>query len=155
MWWLSYKLPEILMQLLHIDSAITGAHSVSRQVADLVVAELQAHHPGAKTVVRDLAAHPLPHLTGEVIARARSDGTEGNHLPCNISRNRANNFFHRWLERSVVGMFVQRKAVADRHQSIGFLYGFIAKEERGGVNEKEKVAFSLIFHPKKSCKYRL
>ncbi|USI72803.1 FMN-dependent NADH-azoreductase [Sphingomonas morindae] len=50
------------MKLLHIDSSITGAHSVSRELSALVVERLVA--AGAQDVTyRDLAADALPHLT--------------------------------------------------------------------------------------------
>jgi FMN-dependent NADH-azoreductase len=48
--------------ILHIDSSITGDHSVSRRVSKRIVEQLQAGDPRAKVVRRDLAADPLPHL---------------------------------------------------------------------------------------------
>ncbi len=51
------------MKLLHIDSSILGANSVSRQVSAAAVAQLKAAHPGIETTYRDLVADPLPHLT--------------------------------------------------------------------------------------------
>jgi FMN-dependent NADH-azoreductase len=51
------------MKLLHIDSAITGESSVSRQLTSEIVARLRGAKGGADVTYRDLAAEPLGHLT--------------------------------------------------------------------------------------------
>ena len=51
------------MTILHIDSAITGEASASRELTAAIVRELTAADPGAQVAHRDLAAGPLPHLT--------------------------------------------------------------------------------------------
>lgn len=51
------------MTILHIDSSITGEHSVSRVLTARIVEQLRAADPGATVVRRDLAAEPLGHLT--------------------------------------------------------------------------------------------
>ena len=51
------------MTILHIDSSITGDHSVSRKVSGRIVERLRAADPRAELVRRDLASDPLPHLT--------------------------------------------------------------------------------------------
>ena len=48
------------MQLLHVDSSITGDASVSRHLSAAVVAHLRAGLPGVTVGRRDLAADPLP-----------------------------------------------------------------------------------------------
>lgn len=58
------------MKLLHIDSAATGAHSVTRELTAAIVARWQDAVPGLTVMYRDLDAEPLPHLTGEVLAKA-------------------------------------------------------------------------------------
>lgn len=50
------------MKLLHIDSSITGDHSVSRQLTASIVTRLSAADPALAVVRRDLAADPLAHL---------------------------------------------------------------------------------------------
>jgi len=50
------------MKLLHIDSSILGAHSVSRQVSAAVVEKLRQAHPDLRVLYRDLIAEPLEHL---------------------------------------------------------------------------------------------
>lgn len=49
--------------ILHIDSAITGENSVSRQVTQRLVERLRTLNPDAVVVRRDLVAEPLAHLT--------------------------------------------------------------------------------------------
>lgn len=51
------------MTILHIDSAITGEFSASRELSAAIVRELTATDQGSKITYRDLAAQPLPHLT--------------------------------------------------------------------------------------------
>lgn len=51
------------MNILHIDSSITGEASVSRQLTAAVVDAYRAAIPAATIVRRDLAAEPIPHLT--------------------------------------------------------------------------------------------
>ncbi|MBE7218551.1 MAG: NAD(P)H-dependent oxidoreductase [Caulobacteraceae bacterium] len=60
------------MNILHLDSSILGANSVSRQLSAGVVARLQAAHPGSVVTYRDLAADPLAHLSGPTFAAAQS-----------------------------------------------------------------------------------
>ena len=48
------------MKLLHIDSSISGARSVSRQLTAGIVARLRLTTPGLEVTYRDLAAAPVP-----------------------------------------------------------------------------------------------
>ena len=67
------------MNILHIDSSILGANSVSRQLSADVVARLAAVTPGASITYRDLAETPVPHLSGGYIAAAQNP--EAAHAP--------------------------------------------------------------------------
>src|SRR5688572_9321283 len=58
------------MKLLHLDSAATGANSVTRELTASIVARWRDALPGLVVTYRDLDAQPLPHLTGEVLAKA-------------------------------------------------------------------------------------
>lgn len=60
------------MTILHIDSAITGEASASRELTAAIVRELEAGDPAAQVSYRDLAAAPLPHLTLPAFAEAES-----------------------------------------------------------------------------------
>ncbi|NYE62315.1 FMN-dependent NADH-azoreductase [Duganella sp. 1224] len=53
--------------ILHIDSSVRSAGSLTRQLGAEVIAKLQAATPGAKVVTRDIVSHPLPHLTEQLI----------------------------------------------------------------------------------------
>jgi FMN-dependent NADH-azoreductase len=57
----SQSYQEIKMQLLHIDSSISGAKSVSRQLSASAVARMKETSAGLTVVYRDLAAAPVPH----------------------------------------------------------------------------------------------
>lgn len=59
------------MQLLHIDSSILAGHSVSRPLSAAVVAQMKANVPNINVTYRDLAADPIPHLSGAYLAAAQ------------------------------------------------------------------------------------
>lgn len=61
------------MKLLHLDSSILGQHSASRELGAAVVARWQRDVAGVEVVRRDLAADPLPHLSGASLAQADAD----------------------------------------------------------------------------------
>ena len=58
------------MKLLHIDSSILGGHSASRALGAAIVAARKAADPALEVTYRDLAASPLPHLSGGSLAKA-------------------------------------------------------------------------------------
>jgi FMN-dependent NADH-azoreductase len=63
------------MRLLHVDSSILGANSVSRKLsAEVVEAERQLV-PALEVTYRDLAANPLQHITGAHLAAAQPGAT--------------------------------------------------------------------------------
>jgi FMN-dependent NADH-azoreductase len=67
------------MNLLHLDSSILGGNSVSRTLSAAVVARLKGADPGLHETYRDLAAAPVPHLSGAYLAAAQS--TDAGHDP--------------------------------------------------------------------------
>ncbi|HDL7808482.1 TPA: NAD(P)H-dependent oxidoreductase [Yersinia enterocolitica] len=56
------------MKILHIDSSILGDVSVSRQLSAAIVAQLRAGRSDVEVTYRDVAADPLPHMSGEYFA---------------------------------------------------------------------------------------
>lgn len=58
------------MKILHIDSSPLGANSVSRTVSAQIVEQLKAGNQEATVTVRDVAAQPISHLTGEMLFAA-------------------------------------------------------------------------------------
>ena len=55
------------MKVLHIDSSIFGDQSVSRQLSQAIVSQLQAKNNDIHVEYLDLAEQPLPHLTAEIL----------------------------------------------------------------------------------------
>jgi FMN-dependent NADH-azoreductase len=51
------------MQLLHIDSSISGEQSVSRQLTASIVAHMKHTTPDLEITYRDIVAVPIPHLS--------------------------------------------------------------------------------------------
>lgn len=64
------------MNILHVDSSILGAASVSRGLSSEVVAQLKARHPQATVTYRDLADGRLGHLSAEQLAAAQAGTPE-------------------------------------------------------------------------------
>ncbi len=65
------------MQLLHIDSSILGANSVSRQLSQQVVDQWKAAHPGIVVQRLDLAVDSPSHLAMESLGFRLPPSTEG------------------------------------------------------------------------------
>ncbi len=61
------------MNLLHIDSSVTGESSASRQISAAIVAALSDTTPGLTVVRRDLEAAPVPHLSNSLLPTIRPD----------------------------------------------------------------------------------
>jgi len=72
------------MNLLHVDASVLGDHSVSRKVSAAIVARLQAANPSLSVTRRDLAADPIPHLSGLHLAAA-----QGVETPVHIQAEQA------------------------------------------------------------------
>ncbi|HEY0333352.1 MAG TPA: NAD(P)H-dependent oxidoreductase [Stenotrophomonas sp.] len=58
------------MKLLHLDSSALSDNSVTRELSAAVVAQWQASHPALQVEYRDLDVEPIPHLTGQSLAKA-------------------------------------------------------------------------------------
>jgi FMN-dependent NADH-azoreductase len=77
------------MKLLHVDSSILAAGSVSRQLSASIVAAQQALHPQLQIVRRDLAAEPVGHLTGAHLASLQGAVAEEPALRADIAAGQA------------------------------------------------------------------
>jgi len=67
------------MKLLHLDSSALADNSVTRELSAAVVARWRALEPGLQVEYRDLDREPLPHLTGQSLAKvdpAEADASE-------------------------------------------------------------------------------
>jgi FMN-dependent NADH-azoreductase len=56
------------MKILHVDSSILGANSITRSLTAAIVAQQQALHPETQVIYRDLASDAPLHLSGAHIA---------------------------------------------------------------------------------------
>jgi FMN-dependent NADH-azoreductase len=63
------------MNLLHIDTAITGENSVTRQVAAAIVEAARRANPALTVTYRDLDADPVPHLDSNSVGKLRGGTT--------------------------------------------------------------------------------
>ena len=73
------------MKLLHIDSSILGAGSVSRTLSSAIVAAQVAQHPGLEVSYRDLAAQPVDHLSGAHLAAGQGAVPEDAALAADVA----------------------------------------------------------------------
>ena len=73
------------MKLLHIDSSILGAGSVSRTLSSAIVAAQRAQHPGLQVSYRDLAAEPIGHLSGAHLAAGQGAVPEDATLAADVA----------------------------------------------------------------------
>lgn len=53
--------------ILHLNSSVRSAGSISRQLTAEFVEKLKAAHPGANVIERDLAKDPVPHLSEQMM----------------------------------------------------------------------------------------
>jgi FMN-dependent NADH-azoreductase len=65
---IAFRERAIMSRLLYLSSSALGEASATRQLGTALVARLRAAAPGLAVVERDLAAAPLPHLDGELLA---------------------------------------------------------------------------------------
>src|SRR5690606_9327143 len=65
----------ITMKLLHVDSSINGAASVSRGLSRQAVEQWVAAHPGTEVEYLDLAVNTPPHFSADALGiRRPKDG---------------------------------------------------------------------------------
>lgn len=70
---MDHKVKSVPKNLLHLDSSILGASSASRALSSHVVDQLRQKVPALRVTYRDLAAEPIPHLSGPYLAATRGD----------------------------------------------------------------------------------
>jgi len=129
------------MKLLHIDSSILGGNSASRQVSAAIVDQLAKATPGLDVAYRDLAAAPLPHLSGELFAARQGAVWESPAIQKDIAASQA--VLDEFLSADIVvigapmynfGIPSQLKAWIDRIAVAGktFRYGATGPEGLAG-----------------------
>ena len=65
------------MNILHVDSSITGDMSVTRQLSAQVVEALVKSTPAARVVRRDVAAEPINHLGPDLLSVVKFQNRDG------------------------------------------------------------------------------
>jgi FMN-dependent NADH-azoreductase len=76
------------MKLLHVDGSILGDHSVSRAVSAAIVAHLKAGAPDLAVTYRDVAATPIPHLSGAYLAGQQPNATNTSDIQNDVELGR-------------------------------------------------------------------
>lgn len=61
------------MNILHLDSGIFTGQSVSRELSEHIVKQLQQQHPEAQLIYRDLVAQPINHLDAEILMAGNTE----------------------------------------------------------------------------------
>jgi FMN-dependent NADH-azoreductase len=136
------------MKLLHLDSSILGANSVSRHLSAAIVAQLKSSHPGLLVTYRDLAAEPIPHLSGAYVAVSRGglDGPHDTALQADLALGET--VLAEFLAADIVVIGVafynfaiatQLKAWIDRIAIAGKTFRYTAKGPEGMVGDKRLV----------------
>lgn len=138
------------MKLLHVDSSILGADSASRRLTQAVVDRFVRADPGLEVVRRDLAAEPLAHLSGALLAAGRGGATEGDEaLARDLARDRQALAEFLAADVVVIGapMYnftvpTQLKAWLDRLAVAGTTFKYTAEGAVGLVGGKRVVVVS-------------
>ncbi|GJD76506.1 FMN-dependent NADH-azoreductase [Methylobacterium goesingense] len=76
------------MKLLHVDGSILGDQSVSRAVSAAIVAHLKAGAPDLAVTYRDVAAQPIPHLSGAFLAGQQPNATNTSDIQHDVELGR-------------------------------------------------------------------
>jgi len=74
------------MKLLHLDSSMLGAASVSRRLSAEIVARQKALHPGLSVISRDLAADPPLHFSGAHVAALQGGTTSDSAMAADLQK---------------------------------------------------------------------
>lgn len=77
------------MKLLHVDSSILGAGSVSRELSAALVEAMREQHSDLEVTYRDLAAHPISHLSGAHLAAGQGVVPEAPELQKDLAAGQA------------------------------------------------------------------
>jgi FMN-dependent NADH-azoreductase len=75
-----------MFNILALTSSLNGPASVSDPLVGEAIQQLQARHPGARVVHRDLAGNPIPHLLPDTFAGVRAEAnTPAEHAARKLS----------------------------------------------------------------------
>src|SRR6478609_1665068 len=134
------------MKLLHIDSSILGAGSVSRQLTGKLVSAARAKHDDVAVTYRDLVAQPVGHLTGAHLAAAQGATPESPALQRDVEAGQGD--LKAFLAADVIvvgapmynfGIPSQLKAWIDRIAVAGKTFRYTAKGAEGLAGGKRVI----------------
>ena len=137
------------MKLLHIDSSVLGANSVSRALTARTVAEWQATHPGTTVEYLDLAVEAPSHLDGNSLGfrTPQENATELQRRENAISEKLVSQFLA--ADVIVVGAPLynfsipsQLKAWIDRVAQVGRTFKYTEKGPQGLAGGKTVIVAS-------------
>ncbi len=137
------------MNLLHVDSSILGAGSVSRQLTAEIVAAERRLHPGLEVLYRDLATEPVGHLSGAHLAAAQGAAPEAADVRLDIAAGQA--ALEEFLAADIVvvgapmynfGVPTQLKAWIDRLAVAGKTFRYTEKGTEGLAGGKKVIVAS-------------
>ncbi|MBB4954545.1 FMN-dependent NADH-azoreductase [Agrobacterium vitis] len=122
------------MKLLHLDSSVLGPYSVSRDLTASIVKTLSEQDAGVAVTYRDLAANPIPHLSGLTLAAAMGNYDASSDEATKADLALGGEILQEFLDSDVVvvgvgfynfGIPSQLKAWVDRVCAVGktFKYG--------------------------------
>lgn len=134
------------MKLLHVDGSILGDHSVSRTVSAAIVAHLKAGAPDLAVTYRDLAAEPIPHLSGAYLAGHQPNATNTPDIQNDVALGRT--VLDEFLDADIVVIGAplynftvssQLKAWIDRILVAGKTFKYTESGSVGLVSEKRVI----------------
>ena len=134
------------MKILHLDSSILGAYSVSRQLSAAIVAREVALHPDIQVIYHDLALDPALHLSGAHLAVWQGGAVEDASLVADLAKGSA--YIEELLEADIIvigapmynfSIPTQLKAWIDRVAVAGKTFRYGANGPEGLLSKDKKV----------------
>jgi FMN-dependent NADH-azoreductase len=140
---------EKIMNLLHIDSSISGANSVSRTLSSDIVRAEQHRYPELAVTYRDIATEPVAHLSAAHLAAAQGAVPETDDIQTDIERS--SKVLDEFLAADIVVIGApmynfsvpsQLKAWIDRIAVVGKTFRYTANGPEGLAGDKKVVVAS-------------
>lgn len=134
------------MNLLHVDASILGDNSVSRKVSAAIVGRLREAAPHLTVTYRDVAATPLPHLSGDNLAAVRGAVPESAAVQADVLASQK--VLEEFLAADIVvigapmynfGIPSQLKAWVDRIAVAGKTFRYTAQGPEGLAGNKRVI----------------
>ena len=137
------------MNVLHIDSSISGGNSVSRSLSSDIVNAEKNRYPEANMIYRDLATRPVGHLSAAHLAAAQGAVPETTDIQDDI--NESSKVLDEFLAADIVVIGApmynfsvpsQLKAWIDRIAVAGKTFRYTANGPEGLAGDKKVIVAS-------------